>query len=230
MYNDFMRNILILILFILFLMQCTDKKTNVNRSPSITENRLRIAVLDTGISKRQFNEKYMCKDMPYFSIRSKGLDWHGHGTNIVGLIGERINTKKYCITIYAFGVNPKLSETNYYLSEMLNHGVVGVNLSIQGEDYDMTEGDTIKKLTDSHIKVFVASGNSKFNLNIKCNTYPACHKLSNRKLIVIGSTDRRYSNYGRIVDKYIDGTKKGYPVMSGTSMSTAIATGLHFSK
>jgi subtilisin family serine protease len=172
----------------------------------------------------------MCKDMPYFTMKGGGLDYDGHGTNVVGLIGERVDVKKYCVTIYAFKKHSLISETNFYLSEMSKHGVVGVNLSLASEGYDEGEERVIKNLTDKNIKVFVASGNSKKNLDGGCDIYPACHKVRNNKIIVVGSTDGSYSNYGKIVDVYIDGTKKGYPVRSGTSMSVAIATGLYFSK
>jgi hypothetical protein len=223
-----MKNILILILFILIVDTCADKEASGAKNP--TEKRLRIAVVDTGISTRQIKEKYMCKDMSYFSISTSGRDWSGHGSNVVGLIGEKINTDKYCITIYSFNKNTLLRETNYYLSVMIKHRVVGVNLSIAASGYDKKEEESLRRLTDKNVKVFIASGNNRLNLDIVCNVYPACHKKSNKKLQVIGSTDKRYSNYGKIVDRYIDGTDKGKPVLSGTSMSTAIATGLHFSK
>jgi subtilisin family serine protease len=173
----------------------------------------------------------MCKDMPFYTYgNNSGLDYNGHGTNVVGLIGENINSSKYCITMYAFSKNSTLKELNDMLHDMRNHNLAGLNMSLASIGYDKREEIELKGLANANVKIFIASGNEKIDLDKGCNVYPACHKLTVKNIVVVGSTDKRYSNHGKIVDIYIDGTKKGFPVKTGTSMSTAIATGLHFSK
>jgi hypothetical protein len=199
-------------------------------TPALTETRKRIAVIDSGIRRDMVSEDYMCKDMPIFASGRKGFDYQGHGTNIVGLIGERIDISKYCITSYSLSPGESVNEVIYFLYKMQKHGIVGLNISLASAGVNDTEGELLKTLTDKGVKVFIAAGNSGIDLGEWCEIYPACHKTKNKKLVVVGNKGNKSSNYGKWVDVWIDGNKKGYREMSGTSQATAIATGNYFSK
>jgi hypothetical protein len=233
MYNgDMKKLILILLLFFCFL-KFADSGDGVRDGidPVLTETRQRIAVIDSGIRRSMLDEDYMCKDMPIFTTGVSGWDYHGHGTNVVGLIGERINTKKYCITSYSLpSTENNMNDIIYFLFKMQNHNVVGVNISMASAGFNRPEGEMIKHLTDKGVKVFVAAGNEGIELGAFCDIYPACHKQKNKSIIVVGNKYNKNSNYGQYVDIWVDGNNKGYMSMTGTSQATAITTGVYFSK
>jgi hypothetical protein len=115
------------------------------------------------------------------------------------------------------------------------NNVVGINLSIDGTEnpnfsyLDIGELTFLKGYDKDGIKIIVAAGNKGKRLNENCKIYPACHKRRIPNMIVVGNTGN-HSNYGPMVNVVIDGNKKGNPVMSGSSQSTAIYTGMTFSK
>jgi subtilisin family serine protease len=227
----------ILVLLTVFLSQPSQewelKKAQASTAPlAAIETRGRIAVIDTGISTKQLNSDYMCKDMPVFTVNNRtGLDYNGHGTNVVGLIAERIDKTKYCITSYSMTPGNSTSEYMYFLRKVLEHGAVGVNISLEGPFVIEGEAELLEKITEK-AKVFVAAGNAEVDLDEQCNAYPACYRLQNKKINVVGNRRFfwKYSNYGDIVNIWKDGVNKGFPVFTGSSQSTAIATGEFFSK
>lgn len=233
-----MKNIFILLMF-LFLLHNTNsspKSSSVEmvnhniETPSLTEKRQRVGVIDTGINRSLLDEDFMCKDMPIFSVRKQGWDYDGHGTNVVGLIAKNMDKSKYCITSYSLSPNEPLHEVVYFLFKMQEHGVIGVNISLASSGAFNAEEAMIKALTDRGVRVFVAAGNDGLNLNINCDIYPACYKTTNPNITVVGNKGNKMSNRGKYIDMWIDGNNKGYRSMTGTSQATAIATGLHFSK
>lgn len=236
MYSDIMKNILILLLFLFFLHNTNSSPNTVEvvdhsiDTPSLTEKRQRIGVIDTGVNRSLLDEDFMCKDMPIFSVRKQGWDYDGHGTNVVGLIAKNMDKTKYCITSYSLSPNEPLHEVVYFLFKMQEHGVVGVNISLASAGAFKAEEEMIKTLTNKGVKIFVAAGNDGIDLSINCDIYPACYKVTNKNLTVVGNKGNKKSNRGKYIDVWIDGNSKGYRSMTGTSQSTAIATGLHFSK
>ena len=198
-----------------------------------SESRLRIAVIDTGVSREIADKSYMCQDNPI--IEPEVPD---HGTNIVGLIGDRINSKKYCVYIFPLG-NP-VSGTRYIQS--LRHiarnpeKYAGLNISLASDKPDAYETfDKYEKmyLTDiaKTVKIVVAAGNGRYKLDVGCKIFPACHRESIKvNMFVIGNSKSKMSNYGPLVDKMIDGDMQGSPAMSGSSQSTAIFTGSLFAE
>lgn len=203
---------------------------------SLAETRKRIGVLDTGISANMISADYMCKDTPVVTLSSKhnGLDWHGHGTNVIGLIAERIDIKKYCITSYSLNKDAYLSDMISLMKLMKHPNLIGLNISLSSNGGDAGEELALRELSIIGTTIFIAAGNSGKDLTKSCDSYPACHKSNIPKLIVVGNGKggRRYlsSNYGKVVTVWKDGSKVGNPVMSGTSQATAIACGEYFSK
>jgi hypothetical protein len=95
--------------------------------------------------------------------------------------------------------------------------------------FDKLEYSYLSEIHKRGVKIVVAAGNNGMELKKGCNFYPACHKYFLHNMIVIGNLHNRDSNYGEIIDYMIDGNRKGFPRMSGTSQSTAIFTGQLFS-
>lgn len=211
---------------------------------SRAESRKRIVVIDGGVSFKQAQESYMCKNG---AMNSNPLDFNHysfdpHGKNIVGLIGNRINKKKYCImAIKAFGIGYGMEayKTALKLATKLQN-VVGVNVSVESKNEETNnfkdfEYRLILELLMKGIKVNVAAGNQGRRMSkVSCNVYPACLVLSFNKssnFTVVGSNTGNYSNYSEDFKfKKVNGTNQGTPKQTGTSQSTAIFTGNMFKK
>lgn len=213
------------------------------------ESRKVIVVVDTGLHISQISAPYMCNLTHLSSLGSKSKIWSQnelsgsqplhevHGSNIIGLIGSSINTKKYCILSIQYS-NGEVS--NYKKALKLLRGVdniAAVNLSISGLEALPLETDTIINLLNRGVKVFCAAGNRKTRLRPgKCNAYPACLKLrepfkSNKNFIVVSALDVPTANKTSHFEiKTASGRLQGNPPLSGTSQATAIQTGKEFSK
>jgi len=191
------------------------------------EKRKKIAVLDTGIGLSQVLKDYICIDGGKTLLPLDiGLDKHGHGKNVIGLIADQINSKTHCIVSYKVWSDDLSIE---YLTEGFEQAIADkvsyINLSGGGPKYMVEEKALILKALEKGITVVVASGNGGLNLDKKCNYYPACYKIKDKKFIVVGANDLKYGNKGKIVDFYEKGNQVGIPVMSGTSQATATVTG-----
>ena len=200
------------------------------------ERRKRIAIIDTGISYSQLNKPYMCRDKAVVAVNHSGIDKSRslHGTNITGLIGERIDTKHYCITHFALKDEHTMSAYLSALLAVVDYDIVGLNIALSGETESVSEPIVLKMLDIRGVKIFVAAGNQNQELKRGCKRYPACHRNTNPDINVVGNMKdgfkHRSSNYGEIVNVWEDGIKKGDPELTGTSQATAIATGKYFSK
>jgi hypothetical protein len=218
-----MKNILLLLIVsFLFTVNFCSKKPE--KKSEIFEKRLRIAVFDTGISDEQLTQDYMCKDVAAVPSISKFniKDHNGHGTNIISIISENLDTSKYCITSYTVNAFDSLQDYLLMLEKVKKHKPFLVNISWASTGAYISELNIFKEMTNSGIIVNVSAGNNAKNLDENCDVYPACYKFHlNSNFYVIGSTNKRYTNTGNVVDTYIDGDDIGFPKMTGTSQSTA---------
>ena len=113
----------------------------------------------------------------------------------------------------------------------INIKVDFINISGGGSGFHEDERKLISSALHRGITIVVAAGNDKCQLGKgSCEYFPAMY---DRRIIVVGNgrteKDRApSSNWGSVVDFWIDGTEKkgeyGKP-MSGTSQATAIQTG-----
>jgi subtilisin family serine protease len=208
---------------------------------TLAETRQKIVVIDTGISFAQSLKPYMCKNGK-LSTSNDWKDVDGHGTNIVGLIGDRINPKKTCVVSIKLDLkNSKNIEMDVIKSMLMAENLkpVGVNISMAGNFSSRLELLSIVRMISSGVKVIVAAGNEGVNLDRNCYIYPACYLAEIKKekkiinisnFIVVGAKDVSVSNTGSVVTVTTNGSKQGFPVMSGTSQATANFTGKLFSK
>ena len=202
---------------------------------AFAESRVKIAIVDTGISLTQAKSKYLCKDgLKTFLTWDWGYDKNGHGTNIFGLIADQINPKTHCIISYKFYKKnlpdrKSLNNTIKAIEHAIKNNVKYLNMSMGGSSPSNRERALLKKFLDNGGYVLAAAGNESHNLDIYCNYFPACYKAKSFKkyknFIVVSSHTGDFPNYGKVVDIYEDGKNKGKPVLSGTSQATAIYTG-----
>lgn len=195
---------------------------------AVAETRKRIVVIDEAFSRD--NSEYLCKDFPYIGF-GPSYSNTGHGKNIVGLIGERIDTAKYCITFMSMFVLRANGYRDATFTKQLSMAIalkntIWVNLSVSGELGLVEELATIQRAIGLGIGFSVAAGNNgrPVNLGKQCDIFPACYAV-HRDYHVVSSTDTSKRNTGTVVTHFETGHKLGTPVLSGTSQATAVHTG-----
>ncbi len=184
---------------------------------------LRIAVIDSGLT--EVKGVKLCKegiiDLTRTNTKS---EYYKHGDNITHIISDALGDLDYCIVhIKAFS-----EHTNYYFASAdafsfaLNLNVDIINYSAGGLLYSKLEAKWISLALKKGIKVIVAAGNERIDLDKKCNYYPACIQ----GVALVGNIDNVYSNYGKRVTAWRNGNniKAGGTTLSGTSQACALYT------
>lgn len=197
------------------------------------EPRIKIVVIDTGLKVTKEILPYLCKYGHFSTQGNVFKDTIGHGTNVTGLIAERIDPKKYCILMIKYTNSFNSNAKDYvaslrYIKSLDNVGFV--NLSLGGTDIDTDELWVLDDLLRRGVKISVSAGNFNQDLDKNCNVFPACYStIFGSNFHVVGSSTqyagRAYSNYGAVVKYHEDGTRVGTPPMTGTSQAAAIHTG-----
>jgi subtilisin family serine protease len=204
------------------------------------QKQLRVAIVDTGLDLKDPRFTHLCPTGHKNFVKSETLDdINGHGTHVSGLIELHAGKSNYCMLIYKFysdsisGSSTTKNEVGA-IREAIEDGADVINLSEDGPEFDEDEAIIIKYHPE--VTFVVAAGNERKDLDIQGNQmYPA--SLNYPNIVVVGSLDHNakrseYSNYGKKVENwevgeqvwsYLPNGKYGF--MSGTSMSTAIATG-----
>lgn len=240
---------------------CCSTFTTTYADNAYTEKRKVIAVVDTGVSKEQSKAPWMCishgKPATYIFGDTKNPfsdENQRHGENVSGLIGNRIDFKKYCIyslkVTFHDGHIAGYNEALEFAARIPN--IVAVNLSLSSgysekkSNYLADEHARLTKIIEHGAKVIVSAGNNNVLLTEdNCNVFPACLQPYydalgyTNKFIVVGSNTTRckdktfcmsfnhtYSNKSDFLQIiFEDGTNVGTPRMTGTSQATATHTG-----
>lgn len=204
-------------------------------SGGLPENRVKIAVIDTGMEMNPYLKPFLCRGGHTSFVDDAPIsDGHRgrHGTNVAGLIADNLDPKKHCLLIIKF-YSQYLGSIEFKdfvrmgIEYAITQNVQYINLSLGGPDSMFLEYLSIEKALRLGIKVSVAAGNDGKDLDKKCYYYPACYdfKVQKENFRVVGSKGSRFSNRGKIVKFWEDGNDVGVPLMSGTSQATAIQTG-----
>lgn len=210
----------------------------LNTYASYADYREKIVVIDTGLSEKQFTQNYICKNGAISAVPNvDSIDRHGHGTNIIGLIAEKINPSKQCIVsikVY-HDMNSNIEAYLTGLKIAVSLKPTYVNISMNGPSFDTNEFKYLFQIIKNGGIIAVAAGNENINLDFNCDSFPACYKDSlpksyRNKFFVVSSKTTGSGNTGSIVSVYLDGKDKGIPKLTGTSQSTAIFTSLLISK
>lgn len=199
------------------------------------ENRIKVAVIDTGISREMAKKNFICKGGLLDFTQTHPYDTNGHGTNIVEIISENINPKTHCIVSLKFYLSTSSGSKN--LSNSLNalravaedYSIKYLNLSLGGPEPDIIERNILRSILARGVIVTAAAGNERDNLDGKEKYYPASYRetLKYKNFYVVKS--RLYSsNYGSVVtDTYEGCNRKSYlsdvtiKPLCGTSQASA---------
>ena len=149
-------------------------------------------------------------------------------------IDPSINTKTTClvsIKVFSSKDSVLMGNMGNYLNALKTASEINpkfVNISMEGESSSKAEYFYIYKMLKNGSIISVAAGNGHKDLSVNCDVFPACYKkimpkkLSNRYNVVASPTTN--SNFGGIINVYLDGKNKGIPLKSGSSQATAIMT------
>lgn len=210
---------------------------------SLAKEPVRVGVLDTGLdlNDKRFTS-HLCST-GHRDFTGEGIeDTHFHGTHVTGLIVKYAKQSNYCLIILKFYSKNQPEHVNFqnlikafvYIKE---NKIDIVNYSGGGKG--SVEEEYLAVKTNNHTLFFVAAGNDNLNIDI-VGYYPASYNLSHVR--VVGSIDRlnkksSFSNYGKVVKYWEQGESifstlpnNRWGFMSGTSMSTASATGKYLNE
>lgn len=202
------------------------------------ENRIKVAVIDTGVYKKMEKLPFMCKQDQINFTSDVNYDVHGHGSNIVGIIGESIDTKTHCIVSIKFynekasgaaNLKGSIDALKYVLEDTK---IRYVNVSMGGPAPSLLEKSLIKRMLTRGITIVAAAGNERSNLNNPKNKYyPASYRDEfNHSNFCVVKSMHKSTNYGSVVTDTFSGINVGVkslpyvPVMTGSSQATAQKT------
>lgn len=236
-----LRNIILVCIFSLWLPTYASDAT-IGPAP-VPENRIKVAVVDTGLELTDRIKPFICREGHIsFTNDSPFTDGHAgkHGTNVAGLIADNLDSSKHCLLIIKFysqylGNGEFKDFVRMGIEYAITQNAKYLNLSLGGPESSHLEYLSLQAGLNKGMKILVAAGNGKLfkgdyigqNLDKSCYYYPACYEFRSLKqnFFVVGSTKSKFSNYGKVVNKWENGNLVGFPAQSGTSQATAIATG-----
>lgn len=195
---------------------------------------IRVAIIDSGLGPWSTDVPLCASGHANFADGSPTdiSDSHirAHGSNVASLITRNAGATKWCaIIIKIFNSDNKLPSWPAYFAALkyvisLHPDVA--NLSFGGSVADPMEGALLTELSQ-HTKLFIAAGNESLYLGVhNCKWWPACYR-GLKGAIIVGNLGGQTSNWGPRVTLQIPGNdlNAGGSIMSGTSQSTAVATG-----
>lgn len=197
-------------------------------------NPIVVVVMDTGFTQSTESVPLCKHGLMDFTLSGdpEDLPEVKHGSNIIGLISKQTKLTNYCVvSLKVFRSEAGLIrlDTAAYIAALnyvLKTKPPILNLSMAG--YDLAypnEIETLKQILDGGTTIVASAGNNYINFNTRgCIVYPAC---ADKRIIVVGASDTRSSNKGRIIDLWESGKDQtaGGTTLTGTSQATAVATG-----
>ena len=185
---------------------------------------LTIAVIDTGIDRALPNLCHFGHRSFVESSKDPLKDDDGHGSHVAGLISSNAGVDDYCLVSIKYyspdgaGNGKNVRNMQKALQYAINIKVDFINISSSGPSADEKERALIMKALSMGIKIVVAAGNNRDNLDLGCDIYPACY---DSRIVVVGNLQairdgnvgldgdlRREpsSNYGGTINRWEMGT------------------------
>ena len=194
-------------------------------------NIIKIAIIDTGFNYKYKDKVNFCKT-GHKDFTGTGLqDNHGHGTHIAGLIAKNAKSN-YCVMIlksYDPATGGNINNSANAIEWAITQKVDIINYSGGGLTPSIRERRAVLKALDAGIVIVAAAGNERADLSHTAY-YPASY---DKREIVVGNLSKNghrapSSSFGGPTDLMVVGTniKSINGIMTGTSQSTAIVTGI----
>lgn len=198
----------------------------------------KIAVIDSGFRyfiRKDLKHPNICKTGHYNFTKQKadiGDVVSDHGTHVAYTIAENLKTEDYCILVYNimyFDEDNGISTMEHLIEKAvikaLQNKATHINLSLAGWGIIPSEMKVFRLLHALGIPVFVAAGNSNYDLNCGCVVYPGCYRSWFKNIFVVGNKQSNTylsetTNYGKIVNVCEVGRNQ---FDQGTSIASPIA-------
>jgi len=221
---------------ILFSLVGAKNTLDTNVSIQAKEDRIMVAVVDTGIDPIPQLRPYLCKSGHEDFTGTGHADTIGHGTDVAYLISKNINPKTHCIVSFKWGDKEYISDESFHraIVKVSHSKAMYINISAGGRVPSVLEKAAIEFALARGAKVIVSAGNDGMDMSIACVQFPACYQYSIPGFHVVGSltssNERAFwSNYGPQVTDWVLGyfaDHTGEYMIAGTSFSTAWVTGM----
>lgn len=203
----------------------------VSISTFAKETRKIVAIVDTGINSLLLDKPFMCKNLHADFTNTSIRDSHGHGTNVAGIIANKLNAKTHCLMIIKYWNTYKNPWGSSTLHKVFSN-VIGylksvkpayINFSSSGFGFNPNEFGVFSELIDSGTKIIVAAGNDNLDLSEGCDVFPACYFFNEPNYFVVGASKSPISNKNGPVNAIRSGNNVcGFGVcMTGTSQAAA---------
>jgi len=203
--------------------------------------KIKVLVIDTGISPHPSLKKYLPKD----TTSNAYIDLYGHGTHIAGIIAmgdqqETLTPACENLEIHSCRfwtstgdkTNDALQETINCLKEALKNDFDFINYSAGGEEPSYSEERLLRQLSAKGVRIITAAGNEGRLLQYS-QYYPAKYDIDG--LVAVGNMNHNKSvssksnygggmiyDYGENIYSTLPGNKMGF--MTGTSQAAAMYT------
>lgn len=195
------------------------------------EDRVKVAVVDTGIVMDDEIYPYLCHEGHRDLTNTGIVDRRGHGSMIAHVITQKLDPTEYCLIILKWynlgGGNPTLAAEAISQANTQNAHII--NLSLSGTGAKQGEAIAIKEAIVRGAVVVVAAGNDHIDLSQDCDTFPACYPYTTPLFHIVADyltgNKSPYTNYGGPVTDTEDGRviyQGRY--WDGTSVSAAKVT------
>lgn len=162
---------------------------------------LKVAVIDDGLSEEAQLElsELLCKNGHYDFAAGEdkiGLTESGHGDLTTLGVAANANTKNMCILSYKTATG---MDIGYAIDKAVKFGAKVISVSVYSTTFIQSLDDAVKRADNAGVKIFVAAGNDKQNLDLYCNIFPQC--LKHKNIVNIGAVNFEnqleiYSNFG----------------------------------
>lgn len=190
------------------------------------EKTLRIGIVDTGFNAGLSRGNVKICNTGHWNIPGEKFELssvHPHGTVVAQAIADVLGDSNYCLVI----VTALSASRTVWIPQAVRYlGTIGVkliNISMADSGYWYEEESALEFFSNLGGKAFIAAGNEHQDLDKVCNVYPACYTGISGD-IVVGATEREqiadYSNYGKQVSRWYEGSIKLGTEWKGTSFAS----------
>lgn len=201
---------------------------------SISEAKIKIGIIDSGIDKTKLAGKQLCEDghIDYTLDNDPFKDSIDHGSYVASaLVSEVGISEEYCLVSYkvvdSVSKQADASLEVRAIKQATNDKIDFLVIALVGDESEK-ENEAINKYTADGTKfIFAAVGNSgKRFLFRECPVFPACHPANS---VIPISNEHKKSNKQLFFREYPE-QYWCYDGVCGTSITTGYAAGKHIAR
>lgn len=210
-------------------------KTEFKKPTAVSGQKIKVMIIDTGVAPHYMIKPYLPKeheidqkDYPLDQSYCSGERYCSHGTHIAGIIlfgDQNRKSEPACGEVEIYSCNfysdkdNIIADTTKCFERALKMDVDFVNYSAGGEGSTEEESNSLKMLSARGIKVVVAAGNEKSDLDTK-PYYPAIYSEDPEFDNLIPVANMEYNGIKAVTSNYTGGIVFDY----GTDIKSTSGT------